>query len=53
VHKRKLGKMVKDLINREGYKTFKVETKRGNKRFSHGFTGDKQAAGRIYFKKCA
>jgi len=26
-------KMVKDLINREGYKTFKVETKRGNKRF--------------------
>ncbi|GAE88078.1 tRNA uracil 4-sulfurtransferase ThiI [Acetivibrio straminisolvens] len=25
--------MVKDLIKREGYKTFKVETKRGNKRF--------------------
>ncbi|ODM25098.1 tRNA uracil 4-sulfurtransferase ThiI [Acetivibrio mesophilus] len=26
-------RMVKDLIKREGYKTFKVETKRGNKRF--------------------
>jgi len=25
--------MVKDLVNRKGYKTFKVETKRGNKRF--------------------
>lgn len=25
--------MVKDLLDRKGYKTFKVETKRGNKRF--------------------
>ncbi|AEV68090.1 tRNA uracil 4-sulfurtransferase ThiI [Acetivibrio clariflavus] len=34
VIKEKSAVMVKDLLGRKGYKTFKVETKRGDKRFS-------------------